>query len=213
MYRKIERNFSSKSKYKNIMSIFAIYVLSYAVIMTLFINKFNFKVIYPLIIAVIIFYMIIYLYMYKIVNKDINEKWSIIFNMLYIIDKFFEVLHKNDLNLLIEVLLDNKINTRPKVLEAVRHYQAYVPRRIIAGGNLLSILALTISILALILSDKGGVMITRLEIIIPYILMVIVLYLMVKSINSNILKSYSRNEFYIRLEELMSEIYMDKLIK
>ena len=62
--------------------------------------------------------------------------------------------HDKDIEILKIILKEHNVNTRPKQLEAIRHYQALIPRNIIGGSSFISVLAFAISIIALILDDK-----------------------------------------------------------
>lgn len=115
---------------------------------------------------------------------------------------------------MIKYLKNNGINTRPKVLEAVRHYQAILPRKLIAGIQVVPFLALIVSLFAFIFS--GSIIFNSIEnvgIICLLASLVILVYIEYCFLNEKIFKAFGTEELYKRLEDCLSEIYMHSLIK
>ena len=117
-------------------------------------------------------------------------------------------MHTEDIKTLRNILKSYNINTRPKVQETIRHYQCLLPRKIIAEGQLLTILALVISIIALLFSEPFATSEANMEIFFIILLMVIISYLIIQFIAKDILKIFSKEALYTRLEASLSEILM-----
>lgn len=165
-------------------------------------------------IAIIIFYLLVYIYMVIMTRK--NEKFKIIIALSdhkMIINLFWEQVYKKDIEILVKILKDNSIDTRPKTLEAIRHYQTLIPRNLEITSQIISVIALSVSLVALFFDENIFYSAEKLAIIFVFIIVIIILYLAFSNFNKILLKMFGKAEFYKRLELTLSEIYMRSLIK
>ncbi len=129
------------------------------------------------------------------------------------VELYQEVMHKKDIKILINILKNAGVNTRPKVLEVLRHYQICLPRKIIGGSQIISILALTISTLAFVFSDILSMSFESQIMTLIIIMFVLFIYLFGYVLNKRIFHYFGEAALYIRIESAVSEIWMKSLIK
>lgn len=161
-----------------------------------------------LLIGEIIFYVICYIYIFIKGTKKKQRTIKTFFQIRQTIQDYKKIIHDIDIELLNEILKDFKINTRPKIEEAIRHYQCLLPRRVKQSGQLMSLLALAISFLALLSSEPILNSLESASFIIGVLLTVVIMYLFAKWINDNVFRAFSKEMLYIRIEESLSEIFM-----
>lgn len=209
MYIKIETQFKKRSACRKTQAIFIVALIIWAVLSTFVFDKiFGEMRFWHSIISAIIFYIGVYIYVVFAVKGESDFEIKKVWNILFVIDLYQMKIHDHDHKLLKEILIENHINTRPKTLEAIRHYQVLLPRRIISGGNLMSVVALTTSIIALLLGDNGFKSIENAQLVFTIIFTVVLFYLMGSMINKTIFKVFGEEELYKRLEASLSKIYM-----
>ena len=92
--------------------------------------------------------------------------------------------------------------------EIIKHYQCILPRKVEQSGQLLSILAFVISVLALLLSETVIKSAENIAGAIIILVMVALLYLIAQSFNRNVLKVFSKDSLYERIESSLAEIFM-----
>lgn len=213
MYINIEKEFVESSitrKYRKYYTVGAIILFTILIVIT---SKMvdNFEIFVLMIISFLgwlTFSLICYIVILYILLK--NQK--ITYKDFLKIDenryKYKNLIHSQDILILIEILKSNGINTRHKVGEALRHYQCMIPRNVVSQNQFSNILALTISILAFFCSDIvfHSEEIVQLSFLI--ILFVAMAYFMVKGIDMYFFRFFGTNELYKRLELSISEIYM-----
>lgn len=152
----------------------------------------------------IIFYAIIY---FKHVNKE-KKSFCAFFRFSTTLHTYQEKIHNEDIQTLKQILKKHKIDTRPKVEEIIKHYQCILPRKVEQSGQLLSILAFVISVLALLLSETVIKSAENIAGVIIILVMVALLYLIAQSFNRNVLKVFSKESLYERIESSLAEIFM-----
>ena len=209
MYVKIESQFKKRSACRKTQLFFIFAVLAWAILSTFASNVICGKVLFwHSIISVDLFYIGVYGYVIISVRNENDFKLKKAWNVFFIVDLYQIKIHDHDHKLLKEILNENHVNTRAKTLEAIRHYQVLIPRRIVSSGNLISIVALTTSIIALLLDDDGFKPIENTERVFTIIFTVVLFYLMGSMINKTIFKVFGEEELYKRLEASLSKIYM-----
>ena len=144
-------------------------------------------------------------------NPKFSKKkfWRI----LSMIDLYKATVHKKDIKIMIEILKDEGVNTRPKVLEVLRHYQCCLPRKVMGGSQIISILALSISTLAFIFSDILSMSFQNQIIAIICLVGVIIVYILGYTLNKSLFHYFGESALYLRIESAVSEIWMKSLIK
>ena len=152
----------------------------------------------------ITFYAIIY---FKHVNKE-KRSFCAFFRFSTTLHTYQEKIHNEDIQTLKQILKKHKIDTRPKLEEVIKHYQCVFPRKVEQSGQLLSILAFVISVLALLLSETVMKSAENIAGVILILSMVALLYLIAQSFNRNVLKVFSKESLYERIESSLAEIFM-----
>ena len=211
MYLKIEEEFKKKSLLRRSQIAFLGIYFLLAFLLAWFCMKYvadNRIWLYILLYGVA-FYIGVYIFIITKVCKSEDFHWKNIMD-IEINTKLYQMqTHDKDIEILKIILKEHNVNTRPKQLEAIRHYQALIPRNIIGGGSFISVLAFAISIIALILDDKVYYNEENLKFIFTFLLAVSIIYLIFYLLNKNIFKLFGSAELYKRLESSISEIYMD----
>ena len=133
----------------------------------------------------------------NVLDSDINK------------DIYQMMIHKKDINILKEILYKNKIDTKPKIVETLRHYQTLLPRLVEGGGTFLSVLAVAASILALLLNDSIFNNDTNLKGVLAIFLFISMCYIAYNHVSKNFIRTFGKVELYKRLEASISEIYMN----
>lgn len=211
MYNRIEDDFKKKSGFtQDTIFIVIVYILFIAcsVALTLLLEK----VLYSYILFLFLFF-VVYFYMYKMIKKlDSSEKipfWNFKTN----ISIYKKLRRKNSIDKLVIICEENHINTRPKVQEALRHYQVLMPRNIIGSGVFISLFALVISIAAFAYTENGAISVLKLQFIGSIFLLVTLLYLFSKTIIEPLISNFGRKAIIQRMESLLSIIFFQSLIK
>ena len=153
----------------------------------------------------ITFYAIIY---FKHVNKE-KKSFCAFFRFSTTLHTYQEKIHNEDIQTLKQILKKHKIDTRPKLEEVIKHYQCVLPRKVEQSGQLLSILAFVISVLALLLSETVIKSAENISGVILILVMVVLLYLIAQSFKRNVLKVFSKESLYERIESSLAEIFME----
>lgn len=213
MFSTIESKFKKLSLYhKNIKLLFILLILYFifgcSVLHT--------KKIWLFITFVILLCLITYLY---VISENIKMKvisknnWKKIFNLTYTLNAFFDNQRDKDKELLKKILKEEKINTRAKVKNIIEHYRAYIPRSIIGGGTFLSILAIFISIGSFIYDQNTHIINEKVQIIIYLMIFVTLGWVIFSFVAKYIGTLFSKKSFYLRMEDLLTEIYINNEIK
>ena len=211
MYLKIEEEFKKKSLLRRSQIAFLGTYFLLAFLLAWFCMKYvdyNRMWLYILLYGVV-FYIGVYVFIIIKVCKSEDFHWKNVMD-IEINTKLYQIqTHDKDIEILKIILKEHNVNTRPKQLEAIRHYQALIPRNIIGGSSFISVLAFAISIIALILDDKVYYNEENLKFIFTFLFVVSLIYLIFYLFNKNIFKLFGSAELYKRLESSISEIYMD----
>ena len=211
MYLKIEEEFKKKSLLRRSqIAFFSIYFLL-AILVAWICMKYvdDNRIWLYIILYGVVFYIGVYVFIITKVCKSKDFHWKNVMD-IEINTKLYQIqTHDKDIKILKIILKEHNVNTRPKQLEAIRHYQALIPRNIIGGSSFISVLAFAISIIALILDDKVYYNEENLEFIFTFLFVVSLIYLIFCFLNKNIFKLFGSAELYKRLESSISEIYMD----
>ena len=223
MYLRIEKEFKKRSKHRKTQLRFVVGAFAFATILSLLFssdlfamienNKIDVNYIWFTLLGMLPFFVICHIYMAISIRKYVKLSIKNIFDLDFIQEKYKEMIHEEDLKILCEILKDNHINTRPKVQETIRHYQCLLPRKVSTSGTLLSILAFTVSTMALIFSESVWNSATTLVIVLVIVLAVMLIYGMIIMIDKFYFKALGNDALYMRLEASLSEIFMDYYLK
>ncbi len=214
MYLRIENDFNEKSMTRKHQLIFVMGVFAYAMAIALLVYFYLYRnikdtvFIILLIISTLVFYLGCYIVIIIKVSRFEKITFAKIIDYDKMINSYHEIIHDEDIKILKKVLEENSVNTRPKVLEALRHYQALLPKRITGSSQLVSILALAISTIALVFSETVN-SIASMRIILLIIILVISAYIFIQIIEKDFFKFFGKNALYERMEASISEIYMN----
>ncbi len=219
MYLQIEEEFKKRSKTRNAQALFVLGVILFALICTALLDKItgkdNYEIYYAIILllGMFIFYTICYTFIFVIGLSKKHRSFKQFFKVKDTIHSYQEKLHSDDIKILQEILKNYKIDTRPKVEEAIKHYQCLLPRKVSQTGQLLTILAFVISTLALLVSETIISSIENIQFIAGIIFTVIIIYVMVRIIEKNIFRIFGKDALYMRIEDSLSEIFMTYYLK
>lgn len=219
MYLRIEKEFKKKSKNRKYQLLFVLgvfiysFTLSNVLVLGVGLEKSIGTYILITFSSLIPFYLVCYGVILLTVKKYEKISFSQILDIENIKNKYQEIIYKEDIKILTEILKQNKINTRPKVQETIRHYQCMLPRRIESTGKLLTILAFAISIMALLFSDTVISSMKNVQVIFVIVFVVVVMYWVIHIIEKNYFRIFGKEELYIRLEASLSEIFMIYYLK
>lgn len=219
MYTEITEKFKSDCRELNNMTMFILvpimlFIIAIAVSISLHNNACIDWLAPVLILLATVFSLLNYylIVLFSIKNEPQFSKknfWSIV----SMVELYQEVMHKKDIKILINILKNSGVNTMPKVLEVLRHYQICLPRKIIGGSQIISILALTISTLAFVFSDILSMSFESQIMTLIIIMFVLFIYLFGYVLNKRIFHYFGEAALYIRIESAVSEIWMKSLIK
>ena len=219
MYLQIEEEFKKQSKTRNAQVLFVLGTFLLALICTMLLNKIagidNYEIAYTIILllGLFIFYTICYIFMFVIGLCKKQRSFEQFFKIKDTICTYQEKLHNDDIKILQGILKNHKINTRPKVEEAIRHYQCLLPRKVSQPGQLLTILAFVISTLALLFSETVISSTENVQFIGGIIFTIIIIYAVVRMIEKNIFRIFGKDVLYMRIEDSLSEIFMTYYLK
>ena len=160
-------------------------------------------------IVALVFIVLILIVAYLILAFNIRKEitFKSFFNVAYNINKYKFLMYDNDIKILKRILKKHHVDTQEKLLVVINHYQTLIPRNINSGGTVLSILAFSISALALILSENFAENITKSIVI---LLLIIAFCTLGHLLNKYMLKTLGTIELYKRLESSITEIYMSQ---
>lgn len=220
MYNKINKKFLDSSNVNQNRGVLITIPLICAILAGLIIYFCKIDIVnsyFVLILSAVIYLVctLFLVYFYIISQIKDNEEFSFkkLLNFKQNVILFVETLHKKDIKLLIEILKENGINTRPKVQEVLHHYQCLLPRRTIGSSQIIAILALTVSILALMLQNEVMLNQFKIMVIVLVIAVVVLFYLVWYMMNRDIFRAFGQDAFNERMESALSEIWIKQLIK
>lgn len=218
MYLGIEKRFREESKIFKSKILLITSVLAISVIYTLIlywlmkeqllISLFTSKILLFILIGSLIFWIICYFYIFFYVAIKTEWEYRNIFKVDETKAMYLDLIHKSDIKILKDILKEHNINTRPKMQEAIRHYQTLLPRKI-TSSNFLSVLAFSISVLSLLFSDFVLASKENMQEVLAIIIIIALGYLAVRIINKNYFKFLSKEDLYGRIEASLSEIFMN----
>ena len=212
MYKKIEEEFKAKSIRLRDRCLFSICIIFMPIIEIIIICQIPIKK-YPLVFIstipiVLIFYILCYLYICISVSKLNENKWYDYFKFNKIWKIYLKNTQKQDIKTLTAIIEEKGINTRSEIQEAIRHYQCLLPRKVISGGMLLSILALAISILSFIIAAQIDDIEYSIKLIIQIFTVITIFYYAIKTMNETLFKFFGKYTLFERIEAALSEIYV-----
>ena len=219
MYTEITEKFKSDCRELNNMTMFILvpimlFIIAIAVSISLHNNACIDWLAPVLVLLATVFSLLNYylIVLFSIKNEPQFSKKNF-WRIVSMVELYQEVMHKKDIKILINILKNSGVNTRPKVLEVLRHYQICLPRKIIGGSQIISILALTISTLAFVFSDILSMSFESQIMTLIIIMFVLFIYLFGYVLNKRIFHYFGEAALYIRIESAVSEIWMKSLIK
>lgn len=210
MYYCIEKEFKKNAWYKRDLWFILILSISY-MILAIALSAIFGSIWYSYGLTLLIV-PIQYTYIFLIVKKycNLNVKY---WKMKSNIQIYVEERKSRDAKLLADICKKNSINTRPKVLEAIRHYQILVPRNIIGSGVFLSLVAIIISVIAFSFNENNTISSERFQLMMSIFLLVGILYAFFKLTVEQFASSFGSKALYQRMEDILSTIYFQSLIK
>lgn len=215
MFGKIEKEYKEKTKYiwRILLLILFIFIYLLSIIISIFLFESDIlKILFSIFILIISSY--IFIVIVNIKNKVYPKKeFFKIFYVIYSINKFKEWQKTKNKKVLKEVLKKHGVNTRPKVANILDHYRNQIPKNINEHVTFIAIMSLTFSFITFCFDESLNFLQNKLSIIISICFIAIILYSYISIINMSIISVFSKHGFYIELEDLLTEIYINSEIK
>ncbi len=206
--RKLNRNILI-----SFVALLVIYVISYVVLWSIF--KHWAIMLSTILIFIVLFLITAYSIMFFTVKKNINLNIKDYFHPKQTLN-LLKSISKKDVQILLPIAKSHGINTRPKVQEAIRHYQLLLLRKSNKGFAIISIISLTLSIFSIIISGINYESDKDFIILIVWLFSLVILVTLacigVKFLYRTTFYDLSDYVLYERIEEALSEIWMNKLI-
>ena len=212
MYNTIEDQFKSQS---NVLKNQAVYILSILLIFVIEIIAIHYlpKDFTTIIIVVVcgVFLFLLSCYIYIVISnaKHTPQFWRKMYNIFLNINVFRIRSQQKDIAILKNIIEENKVNTRDEIRELIRHYQCYLPRQTAKSWNIISILALVISVWTLLYQDRLENAPVHLGIILIAFLTILLVHFFVVIIYNRLFKILGKTALYTRLEAALAEIYVN----
>lgn len=219
MYNEINSQFYNKSKTTNHQAFFVgiplLLIILFVVLVICFKDFFGSVLNLCLVLLAFCIVALISFYIFIVcsIRKDDEFTWKIVWRILSTINLYRKIMHRKDTELLIQILKEHDVNTRPKVLEAIRHYQCLIPRKIGGYSYILSLFAVCLSIVGIFFQEAILNSESNLFILIFVLALLILLGMLTFLLNEKVFKYFGQNAINERIEMALSEIYMKKLIK
>ncbi|MDE6676497.1 MAG: hypothetical protein K2K12_02130 [Clostridia bacterium] len=219
MYNAISEKFRDKSRHYNnrlaVVSVPIILIPSVIFGCIPLYSKDYAKWLVPLLFGFVFIFCLVHCYMiiFISVRKEPEFSRNICWRLRAMVRLYKTVMHNNDIEILIKILKEEGANTRPKVLEVLRHYQCLLPRNTIGRSQFISILALSVSVLAFIFSDILSMSFDYQLIILLCLLGILFLYILGYALNKEVFYFFGEAALITRIEMAVSEIWMKSLIK
>ena len=211
MFQKIEEDFKKVSQvieYRKyyVLALSVVFIIIFATCIDVNDITVNIDLVFIIMCA---FYMLCYVILFIItfVNKQTRIKDFTKFSLVK--SKFDEFIHRDDIESLNKILVKYGVDTRPKVAELLRHYQSIMYKNIKSNGQFISLLALGISLLAFFFSETLLTSYVFLQLSIEILLLIIMCYFLVSTINKNLFSFFGNEKFYERIESYVFEIFVN----
>lgn len=211
MFQKIEEDFKKVSQvieYRKyyVLALSVVFIIVFATCIDVNDITVNIDLVFIIMCA---FYMLCYVILFIItfVNKQTRIKDFTKFSLVK--SKFDEFIHRDDIESLNKILVKYGVDTRPKVAELLRHYQSIMYKNIKSNGQFISLLALGISLLAFFFSETLLTSYVFLQLSIEILLLIIMCYFLVSTINKNLFSFFGNEKFYERIESYVFEIFVN----
>ena len=123
----------------------------------------------------------------------------------------------DDITIIVPMAKRVGINTRPKILEAIRHFQLLLSVKYKHGFAVMSAITLAVSIISILISatsaGRNNDILGLLVLLIAVIIYIAIACVAVKIFFKPLYDDLSENALLVRIEETLSEIWMKQLIK
>lgn len=218
MYEYLEESFKKRANYSDSKRFFLFTALPWFLVFFL-IGMF---VIDPIIESIWLYFyfwaytvsyiFIYYLYLIMSIRKNPEFKAlkfrDIFIDPIIVVKIYKKQVRNKDITCLLKILLESDMNSKHKLVMAIKHYQFLMPQKTISGSPFFSLIAIAISIFSLTYSDKvfNDGNIVRIFVII--IIGIVLLFLYLYFFNKIAYKIIGKQELYIKLEGYLSSIYM-----
>ena len=219
MYNEINSKFYYKSTSRVHREIFIItpFILLFLLVLLVFLCKDFFKSALNIFLITIAFSFIALILFYSLIVYSIRKSdefsWKKVWRIISAIELYRKFMHQQDTELLIQILKEHNINTRPKVLEAIRHYQCLIPRKIGGYSYILSLVAICLSVIGIFFQES--VLNSQFNLLILLFLLVCILLVgtLAYILNKDVFRYIGTDALNERIEMALSEIYMKMLIR
>jgi|GEM_PF-4015348 len=207
MYRRMEEKFKKKSMFHRDNKFFVFYCITCLItvitLVSIFSNSSFVEIL--MIVTVVAFWPLIYLI---IMIRSLLKKQSI--RWMEPVRSLRDLQNSVDMKILIDILYEEKLYTKTKLQEMLRHYQSVLPRKSYSdSGFFLAIISVVTAVCMLFLSTYDVLTGDPREVVL-YVWLIVVLLIAIiwlgKYVAARILQY---GNFESRMEELISEIYLN----
>lgn len=219
MYNIINEKFRDKSQqYNNRLAVVSVPIILFPSVVFGCIplySKDYAKWLVPLLFGFVFIFCLVhcYLMIFVSVRKEPQFSKKYCWHLRAMVKFYKTVMHNKDVEAVIKILKEEGVNTRPKVLEVLRHYQCLLPRNTTGKSQLISILALSVSILALVFSNLSSKSFEYQIITLLCLLGVLYIYILCYALNKKVFYFFGEAALITRIEMAVSEIWMKSMIK
>ena len=215
MYSRIEEQFMNKShvlqnKGKYLGSLIVLILVETGI--AYFLPKEPLIMLIFAVCADVLFFILCYVYIVITNWKFIEQPWRKILRFSYNKAEYQKRLQQKDLEILKEILEQNNINTRTEIKEIMRHYQCFLPRQTKRSVTISSIVAIVVSIWALIYKESIDYALYNVLVILMITIIIIILYGCTIILYNELFKIFGKTAMYSRLESALAEIYVNSPI-
>lgn len=214
MYNSIEQEFKKISYYRKAKK-FVTIVACIVIILYLFISSLVNNIFFQILITLGIYLLILiafYVFICIVIRKQKNIKLNKWYKVKGNIDLYKKFVHDEDIINLGSIYEMHKIDSLNKLSEVLRHYQTLTTRNIKKSGGLITFLSLIISLIALFSTDIINNNIENVIYVIIVLFLALLLYWSTSVIINYMSLMFGKDELYKRIENITSEIYMEKLV-
>lgn len=217
MYSQIENEFKDKSKLRLSQILFVMYTIIFSILCMFFLWKIielpDICIVFFIVVAIVVFFMGCYIFMFfKAITKK-QRSIKIFLKVFTILNEYDKKIHDDDIKILRDILKKHNIDSQYKMEEAIRHYQCILPRRVSQSGITLSIFSIVVAVIALFTNETIIASSENIVFLIAFLLIAIMILIILSLIVDCVYRFFGRDALYIRLEDSLSEIFMQEYIK
>lgn len=209
MYQEIENKFLRQSKVRKIKILLLFLTATVCIFESIVLLRHHSILLHVLgaIVGGLFCLLIAYIYSFFTVYKKGERKIAAFIKIAQTFSEYQKIINEHDQTLLQYLLKQYNITTKPRILEALRHYQCLLPKKISTGGKFFSLCAGIVPIIAFVFAEGGKYAKDYAQILLIILFLLGFGYFIYKIIENEWLKPLSKTAMYERLESTLSTLY------